>query len=169
MKIQPLLFALLATTLGSGVAQTPPPACTDAAWRQFDFWPGEWEVHTADGKLAGTNRITREYGGCVIHERYATDRGYAGESLNTWDAGRKRWHQSWVDNGGTLLLLDGGLRDGSMVMEGRTTATDGKETRHRITWTPNADGSVRQHWESTDAAGKWVTAFDGKYSRKGGR
>lgn len=162
MKVRFALPILIAAT-ASAVAQTP-PLCADNAYRQFDFWLGEWEVHTKDGKLAGTNHITREYGGCVIHERYTTDRGYAGESLNTWDAGRKRWHQSWVDNSGTLLLLDGGLRDGSMVMEGTTTATDGKETRHRITWTPNADGSVRQHWESTDTAGKWVTAFDGWYT-----
>ena len=166
MKIQPLLFALLATTLGSGVAQTPPPACTDAAWRQFDFWLGEWEVHTADGKLAGTNRITREYGGCVLHERYQTAKGYSGESLNTYDPGRKRWHQTWVDNTGTLLLLDGSLQGRAMVMEGSTTDAAGVETRHRITWTPNDDGSVRQHWQSTDATGAWVTAFDGLYRRR---
>ena len=34
-------------------------ACADPAYRQFDFWIGEWQVHTPDGKLAGTNRITR--------------------------------------------------------------------------------------------------------------
>ena len=27
--------------------------CEDNAHRQFDFWLGEWQVHTADGKLAG--------------------------------------------------------------------------------------------------------------------
>jgi hypothetical protein len=52
-----------------------------------------------------------------------------------------------------------------MVMEGATTAVDGKVTRHRITWTPNADGSVRQHWQSTDDAGRWTTVFDGRYVR----
>jgi len=80
-------------------------ACSAAEYHQFDFWIGEWDVHTADGKLAGTNRIEREYDGCVVHERYVGARGYSGESLNTYDSGRKVWHQTWVDNQSTLLLL----------------------------------------------------------------
>ncbi len=141
-------------------------ACDAGEHRQFDFWLGEWNVHTPDGKLAGTNSITREYDGCVLHERYLTGRGYSGESLNIYDAARKRWHQTWVDTSGTLLLLEGGLRDGSMVLEGQTTGADGVATRHRISWTPNPDGSVRQHWETAAADGEWQTAFDGIYTRK---
>jgi hypothetical protein len=101
----------------------------------------------------------------VLHERYDTGRGYRGESLNTYDAARKTWHQTWVDNAGTLLLLEGGLRDGSMVLEGQTGAAD-KLTQHRIRWTPRADGSVHQHWESTDTDGRWKTLFDGIYTRR---
>ena len=34
------------------------------------------------------------------------------------------------------------------------------------TWTPNPDGTVRQHWEiSSDAGKSWTTAFDGLYRR----
>jgi hypothetical protein len=123
-------------------------------------------VHAPDGKLAGVNRIEREYDGCVLHERYTTERGYKGESLNVYDPGRKVWHQTWVDNQGTLLLLEGSFRAPSMVLEGQTKTADGKVTKHRITWTPATDGSVRQHWESTDAKGHWSTAFDGRYTRK---
>lgn len=142
------------------------PACEAPEHRGFDFWLGEWEVRSADGKLAGTNSIKREYGGCVIHERYDTSRGYSGESLNVYDAPRRVWHQSWVDTTGLLLVLEGGVREGRMVLEGQTTGADGKQTKHRITWTPNADGSVRQLWESTDADGRWTVAFDGKYTRR---
>jgi hypothetical protein len=53
-----------------------------------------------------------------------------------------------------------------MVLEGQSVATNGQVTKHRITWIPNANGSVRQHWESTDAQGQWTTAFDGTYTRK---
>ena len=141
-------------------------ACDASEHRQFDFWLGEWNVRTPEGKLAGVNVITREYEGCVLHERYNTNKGYSGESLNTYDVGRKVWHQTWVDTAGTLLLLEGGLRGRSMVLEGQTTEASGKVTKHRITWTPNADGSVRQHWESTDGAGQWSTAFDGLYTKK---
>lgn len=140
--------------------------CNTSAHRAFDFWLGEWQVHTPDGKLAGVNRIEREYGGCVLHERYTTSHGYSGESLNIYDANRKVWHQTWVDSSGTLLLLEGDIREGKMVLEGQTTGAAAQAVKHRITWTPNADGSVRQFWQSTDAHGKWSTTFDGLYTRK---
>ncbi len=152
------------TVLMAGPALGGP--CDAPAHRAFDFWIGEWQVRTPDGKVAGTNRIEREYDGCVLHERYSTGRGYSGESLNAYDPGRKVWHQTWVDSTGTLLLLEGGVREGRMVLEGQTTGADAVVTRHRITWTPNADGTVRQFWESTDAKGAWTTAFDGTYARK---
>ena len=147
-------------------AQSTPPPCADTEHRAFDFWIGEWNVHGGNGKLAGTNSIKREIGGCVLHERYDTGRGYSGESFNIYDAPRKMWHQTWVDSGGLLLVLEGGLRDGTMILEGQTTATDQKITKHRITWTPNPDGSVRQLWESTGPNGEWTVAFDGKYTRR---
>ena len=156
---------LCAALLGSGGSAWGAP-CDAPAFRAFDFWIGEWVVRNPEGKQVGVNRIEREYDGCVLHERYTTERGYRGESLNTFDAGRKVWHQTWVDNAGTLLLLEGGVRDGKMVLEGQATGTDGQVTRHRITWTANADGSVRQFWESTDAKGSWTTSFDGMYTRK---
>ncbi len=147
-------------------AQSVPPACGTAEHRAFDFWIGEWNVHGPAGKLAGTNSIRREIGGCVLHERYDTGRGYSGESFNIYDAPRKLWHQTWVDTSGLLLLLEGGIRDGKMVLEGQTTGADGNLTKHRISWTPSPDGSVRQLWESTGAAGGWAVVFDGKYTRK---
>ena len=159
------LFAevIVGCSLGPTIANA---ACDDPAYRQFDFWIGEWQVHTPDGKLAGTNRITREYAGCVLHERYTTARGYSGESLNTYDPGRGIWHQTWVDNEGALLLLEGRFVDGRMRLEGQSAGNGGKITKHRITWTPNPDGSVRQFWESTNDDGQWITAFDGRYIKK---
>ncbi len=139
-------------------------SCSDPVYQQFDFWLGDWEVYTPDGKLAGTNQITKEYGDCVLRERYATPYGYRGESLNTYDTTRKQWHQTWVDNSGLLLLLNGELVNGSMVLQ--SESKDGAAIKHRITWTPNSDGSVRQLWESTDASGNWQVAFDGRYVRK---
>jgi hypothetical protein len=155
------MLALLLLAAGSASA-----ACDSPAHRAFDFWVGQWQVKTSEGKVAGTNRIQREYGGCVLHERYTTPRGYSGESFNIYDAPRKVWHQTWVDSDGLLLLLEGGIRDGKMVLEGQTVGADAKITKHRITWTQNRDGSVRQFWESTDAQGAWIIAFDGLYTRQ---
>jgi hypothetical protein len=163
-SVQRFLLATLTACAATGAWAGP---CDASAHRAFDFWLGEWQVKTPNGKVAGNNRIEREYGGCVLHERYDTGRGYSGESLNIYDAGRGVWHQTWVDTGGTLLQLEGGLREGRMVLEGQTADAAGQVTRHRITWTPNADGTVRQFWESTDAKGAWTTAFDGLYTRNG--
>ena len=153
-----------ATALCHTVTAAAP--CDAVEHRAFDFWLDQWVVHGANGQLAGHNRIEREYGGCVLHERYSTPRGYSGESLNIYDAARRVWHQTWVDSSGTLLLLEGGLREGRMVLEGSLPGTDGKPVRQRITWTPNADGTVRQHWETSAADGVWSTAFDGTYRRQ---
>lgn len=156
----------LAGAVGLAVpAQGLAAPCDTPEHRQFDFWLGTWDVRGPSG-LAGINRIEREYDGCVVHERYDTQQGYRGESLNVYDASRQVWHQTWVDTNGLLLLLEGGLQDGSMVMEGATVNAEGRETRHRITWTPAEDGSVRQHWESKAAAGDWKTVFDGTYTKR---
>ncbi len=162
-RVMNCLFSLmLLTVLNPAEAQV---SCKDPAYGQFDFWLGEWEVRKPDGTLAGTNRIDKEYGGCVLHERYSTPKGYSGESLNTYDVTRKLWHQTWVDNSGLLLLLEGHFSDGRMVLEGAGQAPNGAAIRHRITWTPNVDGTVRQLWETTGASGAWTVAFDGKYRR----
>ena len=166
MNAPVVVARLVVASALSIVVSVASAACDTPAHRAFDFWLGQWQVKQTDGKVAGTNRIAREYGGCVLHEHYTTARGYSGESLNSYDASRKVWHQSWVDSDGLLLLLEGGLRDDKMVMEGQTVGEDSKVTKHRITWIPNRDGSVRQLWESTDDQGKWVTAFDGLYVRK---
>ena len=163
-----MLYRALASLVIAAAASTSAAAvaCDGSEHRQFDFWLGEWNVRTPDGKLAGVNSISGEYGGCVLHERYSTGRGYSGESLNIYDASRKVWHQTWVDSSGTLLLLEGALIGKNMVLQGQTIGADGQIIKHRITWTPNTDGSVRQHWESTDEKGQWATAFDGAYTRK---
>ena len=144
----------------------PPASCATPEHRQFDFWVGDWRVQKPDGTLAGINRVTLEYGSCVIHEHYVTGRGYSGESLNIYDASRKVWHQTWVDGTGLLLTLEGQWTGKSMVLEGQAPGADGAMAKQRITWTPNADGSVRQLWESAGAKGAWTVVFDGKYTKQ---
>ena len=156
-RLLPFLIILFASTV---FAQQK---CSEPAYGQFDFWLGKWEVLKPDGTVAGSNRIEKEYDGCVVHERYVNVQGYTGESLNIYDASRKVWHQTWVDNSGLLLLLEGQFNGKSMILEGTARDAAGRTIKHRITWTPNADKSVRQLWESTDAKGAWTVAFDGLY------
>lgn len=141
------------------------PACGAPEHRQFDFWVGEWAV-TEAGKTAGTNRIERILDGCALLESWQGTSGYRGNSLNFYDSTRKRWHQTWIGTDGESLALEGVFAAGNMVLAGtRTDPSTGQTTHHRITWTPRADGTVRQLWETSRDGKAWSTAFDGHYSR----
>ncbi|HEY2344876.1 MAG TPA: hypothetical protein VGH80_03215 [Xanthomonadaceae bacterium] len=157
-----------AQTADTAFSSNPAFACAAAESRQFDFWIGEWEV-SADGKHAGRSRIQSILGGCAILENWSGASGNEGKSLNTWNAAATRWEQYWVDGSGTPLHLIGGIVDGRMVLSGRQSVPDPQTGRiriDRITWTPNADGSVRQLWESSDDdGGSWTTSFDGLYRK----
>lgn len=172
MKIPPFALvssAMLALALGSITAQQPPPPPPEAS--QFDFWIGEWEVTQPDGKKAGENKIVPINGGRALLENWTSaSGGYAGKSLNSYDASKGQWKQFWVDTSGLVLELSGGMVDGSMVLSGARKNRKGAEVVDRITWTPNEDGSVRQHWEfSQDGGTTWQTAFDGRYVKKGSK
>jgi hypothetical protein len=125
----------------------------------FDFWIGEWEVHDPEGTRVGTNSVRPLFGTGAVAEHWRGAGGVEGRSLNAYDAGRGCWHQTWVDSSGGILLLDGGLVDGAMVLDGE----DGG-VRQRITWTREGDG-VRQLWETSVDGVVWETAFDGRYTR----
>lgn len=153
------------TTPPSRAASTAP--CTTPAHRQFDFWIGSWDVRSGAGETAGRSRVTSEFGGCVLREQWTGARGRAGSSFNIFDAATGRWHQTWVDDSGMLLLLNGSLRDdGAIMLQGERPRPDGGTVRHRITWTPLGADALRQLWEvSTDGGSSWQTLFDGHYRR----
>ena len=150
----------------TAAAKAPAP-CSGPLHKQFDFWAGRWRVtDRATGKFDGTNEVTRELNGCVLQEHWSGSGGSHGSSFNLYDASRKVWHQTWVDNGGGILQLDGGLHDRSMILSGTRHAASGKPVIDRITWTPQRDGSVRQWWQTSNDGGRtWKTAFDGIYRR----
>jgi hypothetical protein len=142
-----------------------PTGCDDPRHRAFDFWVGRWEV-TAAGRLAGHNEIVADLRGCVLLESWTGASGSRGRSQSFYDAARDRWHQTWVDDAGGTLYLDGGLVGHAMVLEGTTPGPNGI-VHERITWTPNPDGSVRQHWEQrSEGSSTWRTSFDGLYRRR---
>lgn len=174
------MLGYLSVCLASGVlaatgapAQTVPApapaaqACTTPEQRQFDFWVGEWDVTKPDGAVAGRSRIERILGDCVVFEHWTGASGFAGKSFNLYNAGSGRWEQYWVDQSGARLHLQGGLQGERMVLSGvqdKPNPQTGLPQHERISWTPNADGSVRQLWETSNDDGKtWSTSFDGLY------
>ena len=171
MKTVTLGIGLLLASSLIGLAESstaaPEGPCSDSERaHDFDFWIGEWEVYS-DGKLAGTNSIQPILDGCVLQEMWNGSGGSAGSSLNFYNPQLQQWQQLWVWRNGTTLLMAGGLVDGSMVLEGESVSRSGEPLRNRFTWTENADGTVRQHWEvSKDQGESWQTAFDGLYRKK---
>jgi len=158
--------------LGAGAAMPQPSAAKSACgapeFHQFDFWIGDWDVADAGGKPVGRNRIAAVQKGCALTEQWEGKGGVSGTSLNAWDAERRRWHQTWVDSTGGLLLLEGGLVDGKMVLSGTANDASGAPARQRITWQKLPDGRVRQTWESSvDGGATWTMVFDGYYSPRG--
>jgi hypothetical protein len=141
--------------------------CSAREFAQFDFWLGEWEVFGAKGARAGTNSITRAHGGCVVTESWIGAGGLTGSSFNIYTPSTRRWHQVWVDSAGTLLRLEGEFVSGAMRLQGIGLTPKG-ENLNRVTWTPRADRTLRQVWESsTDKGRTWQVVFDGVYKRVG--
>jgi hypothetical protein len=103
---------------------------------QFDFWVGHWSVVTADGQPAGTNQIEKILGGHVLRESWVGASGLRGHCFSTWDAAKQCWHQTWVDDRGTVLLLDGQFVEKRMVL---SSAPRGGHI-DRITWEPLPGG-----------------------------
>jgi hypothetical protein len=138
------------------------------ATHDFDYWLGRWEVRMADGSLAGTNTITKRDGGCSIEEHWEGSGGATGTSHTFYLPSRGEWRQVWTGSGGTFFDITGkAAANGSIHMEGQLEYVDTHQVvAFRGTWTPGADGRVRQRLEEFDLVGKaWIVWFDGFYRR----
>ena len=146
----------------------PPPACTGPEHHQFDFWVGDWTVTpTGKEKVVASSLIEKLYGDCVVRENWMPLSGTPGGSLNNSVDGQ--WRQTWVDSSNARVDFTGGLVDGKMVLTGdwKGVLGPGKDALIRMTYSKNADGTVRQHGEqSTDGGKSWSTNFDFTYHPK---
>lgn len=166
-----LLVALCALGTGESVraqaAQPATPPCENAAYRQFDFWVGEWDVFVAGGRQAGTSSIQLILNKCVVFENWTGARGYIGKSFNFHNNQTRKWSQVWVDGAGGNIFFEGEFRDGTLYYTATTLDAQGAKTWHKLTFFNLGPDKVRQLWEqSTDDGKTWNTVFDGEYRRK---
>jgi len=141
------------------------PCKADPAFREFDFWVGEWDVSNPQGIVVASSSITKDLEGCVINEHYTTP-VYEGKSINIYDRSDGKWHQTWVDIKGALSEYTGGTNDGKMVYVANERQ-NGRDVMLRMTFTPLEGGSVRQFGEvSFDGGATWTTRYDLKYTKK---
>ena len=152
--------------LAALVALAPPALpCSDPAFRKLDFWVGEWDVTTPEGKPAGKSRVEKGFRGCVIIEHWTGADGGEGMSLNNFDPATGKWTQRWVDDGGTVAQLTGTF-DGKNLVYRREFMRGGVQVVSRMTFFDLGPEGVRQLVErSTDQGKTWKTGFDGRYRR----
>ena len=131
---------------------------------QFDFWLGEWNcAWEEDGK--GSNRIERILDGKVIQENF-NGGDFIGISHSVWDAERKLWCQTWVDNSGSYLDFTGGFHNGKMILS-RDATVQGEACKQRMVWYNITENEFDWNWERSDDGGKtWDVKWQIKYRRK---
>ena len=146
----------------------PPAPCDDANYDQFDFWIGNWDVYDLAGNLAGTNSIQPAEQGCLLIEHWTNTGGGTGQSYSFYDPGTGQWRQIWVNGGGVIDYSGGLTESGSMLLEGEIRNREaGGVAPFTGEWTPNADGSVTQHFrQQNPETGEWSDWFVGHYVRK---
>jgi hypothetical protein len=144
------------------------PCAHQQGFQDFDFWIGEWEVHLANGTLAGSNIIEPVERGCALTEHWTSANGGTGMSINYLDKASNEWVQVWNAEGGSQIVIRGGLTDDGMAMAGYINYVgNGTTAPFRGLWTPLPDGRVRQYFEqSNDGSNTWVPWFEGFYTRK---
>ncbi len=170
MRTACLVLAGFVFSVGAAVAQDQQtnPCEENPRYREFDFWVGEWEVFTLDGTKAGDNSIQYEENGCLVVERWTSTNGGTGQSYNYYDPGTDKWRQVWVSQA-AVIDYEGGLTDdGSMQLRGEIVyQRNGQTAEFMGLWTPQEDGTVRQHFEQYDAEkNEWSPWFTGIYQRK---
>lgn len=163
-----LLFAF------AGYTQTNNKPCSNPIYRQFDFWIGEWEAYGLNGKKAGDSKISLILDSCIVLEEWtsvAVTQGlrYAGKSFNTYNAARKQWQQTWVDNtGGSTEYLEGKYEENKIVFKTTPFLFSGDTMAVRkLTFFNLGKEKVRQLGEiSKDNGLTWITEYDLEYRRR---
>lgn len=153
--------ALLASPAGTQ-AQPAKSPCDDAQHRQFDFWVGRWTVSpTGRTDVVAESLIEKLYAGCAVRENWMPKTRQDGGSLSIYVPAEQAWRQTWVDSGGSRAEFKGGWDGKAMVLTGVWAGP-----LVRMTYRPNADGSVRQSGDqSTDDGKTWTPTFDFTYRR----
>lgn len=138
------------------------PSCAGPEYHSFDFWMGDWKAFDVGNPttVVARTRVDRILDGCVLLEDYQGSDGSHGESFTIYDAGRRVWHQSWVTNQGVLLVIEGKLEAGEMILSGVSHLSDGKERYVRGVWKPVTGGVRETAVTSTDGGKTWDPWFD---------
>lgn len=152
--------------VGQGPAALPPEA------HQFDFWVGKWEIvgrsrPSPDSEqwteTKCTNEVRKTHDGRVIEENFKTT-GFTGQSWSVYNAKRKVWQQTWVDNSGAYLLFEGTVANGEMILN--PVGVPKEAPVRRMVFRNITKNSFEWHWQQADGKGGFATIWELNYRRK---
>ena len=156
------------TATPSGAPTRPRSPCpADANRHRFDFWIGEWNVETKDGKPAGRSSIQAISGGCGLLENWTDLNGGTGKSINAYNPAIGTWQQFWVGEFGAVTEYRESEWRGDTLSFRATSRVNGKSIALRLSFTPLPDGSVRQFGEQSPDSGRtWTPTYEFFYRRR---
>ena len=150
------VFLLIIYLVVSAQTDAPPKPCSSPEAGHFDFWLGKWEL-TWNDTVTGTNIITKELDGCVVHENFsAPGTDFNGTSYSVYNATKNIWEQTWVDNQGSFMNFTGGFENGKMTLGRSLVGPKGNHVMQRMVFYDIAKDSLKWSWESSlDSGQTW--------------
>jgi len=143
------------------------PCAHKAEYREFDFWLGEWDVVTSEGRNpAGASSVQLLLDQCVLLENWSG--GGTGKSFNHFDTRTKKWIQDWVDSQSHSVHFEGGIeKDGVMHYYADDLDAQGKSVKRHMQFFNLDKDHVRQFCQQSNDGGKtWQIQYDFLYIRK---
>ncbi|HET9989004.1 MAG TPA: DUF1579 family protein [Kofleriaceae bacterium] len=154
------------TTVAPATAAPIAKVCAGPEFRQLDFWIGDWDVKIHSratpsseqwADAVGTQHVHPILSRCALEENFTAQApvAFAGRSFSTYDGITKKWRQTWVDDTGGYIPLDGGPEGAEFALYGPPREIQGLEFQMRMVWSQITHDALRWEWQrSTDA---WAT------------
>lgn len=120
--------------------------------------PDKWQ------ETRGHNMIRKILKGKIVEENFEMP-GLVGRSVTAYNPQRKKWFQTWVDDGGAYIALSGGMQGKNMIL---TSIPGPKNPRafSRMVFSDITPESFHWRWEGTKDAGKnWSLQWELNYRR----
>ncbi|MFD1314122.1 DUF1579 family protein [Namhaeicola litoreus] len=137
----------------------------------FDFWVGDWNLTwtNQDGSVGkATNSISKILDELVLWENFVAEgqNGLKGMSYSVYNAQQKSWKQTWVDNQGSHIVLNGLMEEGNPVFMTVTTETNTGTQQFRMVFSQITPNSFIWDWQRKTNDGSWQSSWKINYNRK---
>jgi hypothetical protein len=87
-------------------------------------------------------------------------------SVSVYNPARKLWQQTWVDDQGSYIALEGGYKDGNMILQTLRNPAAPKQVS-RMVFKDIKKDSFLWNWEGSKDGGKtWTLNWQITYTRK---